>query len=97
MDLVERHESWKEVFGLPQGEGKFIYSAVYWLFAPDLLVFQITSASVDQSFGCGFFQWVDDELNPFLTQLLLDLRNAVWVGLNTSICTHITRTLYMRY
>ena len=31
-----------------------------------------------QSCRCGFFQWVDEETSPFLTQLLLDLRNDVW-------------------
>uniref|UniRef100_A0A453AQX6 GRF-type domain-containing protein n=1 Tax=Aegilops tauschii subsp. strangulata TaxID=200361 RepID=A0A453AQX6_AEGTS len=30
-----------------------------------------------RSFGCGFFQWVDNETSPFLTRLLLDLRNVV--------------------
>ncbi|KAM3190524.1 hypothetical protein ACQJBY_068541 [Aegilops geniculata] len=31
-----------------------------------------------RSFGCGLFQWVDNEMSPFLTQLLLGLRNVVW-------------------
>uniref|UniRef100_I1PUB2 Uncharacterized protein n=1 Tax=Oryza glaberrima TaxID=4538 RepID=I1PUB2_ORYGL len=28
--------------------------------------------------GCGFWEWCDDEAEPYMKQLLLDLRNAVW-------------------
>uniref|UniRef100_A0A0D3G5Y3 Uncharacterized protein n=1 Tax=Oryza barthii TaxID=65489 RepID=A0A0D3G5Y3_9ORYZ len=31
-----------------------------------------------RSGGCGFWEWCDDEAEPYMKQLLLDLRNAVW-------------------
>lgn len=31
-----------------------------------------------KSGGCGFWEWCDDKAEPYMKQLLLDLRNAVW-------------------
>lgn len=80
VDLLERQEPREKVPGLSEGEGVRHIDRIY------LISNHISSRSKLisrlifglQSFGCGFFQWVDEETSPFLTQLRLDLRNAVW-------------------
>uniref|UniRef100_A0A0D9Z0P2 Uncharacterized protein n=1 Tax=Oryza glumipatula TaxID=40148 RepID=A0A0D9Z0P2_9ORYZ len=37
-----------------------------------------TSPFFVKSGGCRFWEWCDDEAEPYMKQLLLDLRNAVW-------------------
>uniref|UniRef100_A0A0D9ZXA4 Uncharacterized protein n=1 Tax=Oryza glumipatula TaxID=40148 RepID=A0A0D9ZXA4_9ORYZ len=44
-----------------------------------------TSLFFVKSGGCGFWEWCDDEAEPYMKQLLLDLRNAQVNGLEAAL------------